>query len=187
MNIVRQAAGLYWQINRVSSLAADFSQIRGNEIGQESKSLQAAWTDHGIPLFFVVLWSTGYIGAKYGLPYAEPFTFLAIRMAITLAILVPVVLIFVRVRPTPVALGHSLFTGVLIHACYLGGVFFAISRGMSSGVSAMIVALQPLLTAVVARLMLSERISTRQVLGIDGGDVWRWPDHLAAIYRWGGQ
>jgi len=117
-------------------------------------------------MLFVVLWSTGFIGAKLGLPYAEPFTFLALRFVITLCLLVPVVLLFVKERPSLTVFGHSLVTGALIHGCYLGAVFFAISRGMSAGVSALIVALQPLLTVYLASIFLGERISRRQTLAL---------------------
>jgi len=116
------------------------------------------------PVIFVLLWSTGYIGAKLGLPYAEPFTFLALRMALTLCILVPVVAIFVKTRSSLSSWGHSMVSGLLIHGIYLGAIFFAISRGMPAGISSMMVALQPLLTVIIARFLLSEKISTRQVL-----------------------
>lgn len=119
-----------------------------------------------IPLLFVVLWSTGFIGAKYGLPYAEPFTFLAIRMAITLAILIPLVLVFVRPLPDMAEMGHSMVVGFLFHACYLGAIFFAISKGMSAGIAALAVALQPLVTAVMARRMVGETASRRQVMAL---------------------
>lgn len=119
-----------------------------------------------VPIIFVVLWSTGFIGAKLGLPYAEPFTFLAVRMAITLAILVPVVWLFVAERPQLSTLGHSMVSGILIHACYLGAIFYAISQGMSAGISSLIVALQPLLTAFVAFLALGERITPKQILAL---------------------
>lgn len=118
------------------------------------------------PLLFVVLWSTGFIGAKYGLPYAEPFTFLAIRMAITLAILYPVVLFFVDEKPDLSAIGHSMVAGMLIHSCYLGAVFFAISRGMSAGIAALVVALQPLITTFVARVMIGETVQARQIAAL---------------------
>ena len=117
-------------------------------------------------MLFVVLWSTGFIGAKLGLPYAEPFTFLSIRFVITLCILVPVILIFVKERASKDVILHSLVTGALVHGCYLGGVFFAISQGMSAGVSALIVALQPLLTVFLAWLVLNERISRRQIVAL---------------------
>jgi drug/metabolite transporter (DMT)-like permease len=115
------------------------------------------------PVVFVVLWSTGYIGAKLGLPYAEPFTFLALRMALTLCILVPVVAIFVKANVSLATWGHSMVSGMLIHGAYLGAIFFAISRGMPAGISAMVIALQPLVTVIVARVLLSERIATIQL------------------------
>ena len=123
------------------------------------------------PVIFVLLWSTGFIGAKLGLPHAEPFTFLTIRMLITLAILVPVALVFVRPLPGKAPLLHSAVTGVLVHGCYLGGVFYAIGHGMPAGVSALVVALQPLLTAFVARLLLGERLLPVQAAGLVAGLV----------------
>ncbi len=134
---------------------------------QDSESLFVRFA----PAIFVVLWATGFIGAKYGLPYAEPFTFLALRMAIVVAILVPVAMLFGGPRPSWALLGHSAVAGVLVHTIYLGGVFFAISRGMSAGVSALVVALQPLVTAFIARAMLGERLRPIQIVGLAGGLV----------------
>lgn len=121
------------------------------------------------PLLFVLLWSTGFIGAKLGLPHIEPFTFLSIRFAITIAILAPVAFLFAWKHPSRALLLHSMVTGVLVHGVYLGGVFFAISRGMPAGISALVVALQPLLTAFVARLMLGERLNRLQLAGLLAG------------------
>jgi drug/metabolite transporter (DMT)-like permease len=121
------------------------------------------------PYIFVLLWSTGFIGAKLGLPHSEPFTFLALRVALTLMILVPVAAIFVGKWPGKVPFAHSMVTGVLVHGVYLGGVFFAISRGMPAGVAALVVSLQPLATAFVARAMLGERLSALQMAGLVGG------------------
>lgn len=121
------------------------------------------------PVIFVLLWSTGFIGAKLGLPHAEPFTFLSLRLAITLAILLPIALLTVREWPGRAALLHSMLTGVLVHGVYLGGVFFAIHRGMPAGISALVVALQPLATAFVARWMLDERLSAIQFAGFLAG------------------
>lgn len=122
------------------------------------------------PLLFVLLWSTGFIGAKYGLPYAEPFTFLALRFAITIAVLAPFVFLFVKISGMA-AVGHSIITGILIHGLYLGGIFFAISRGMPAGISALIVALQPMITALGAWAVLSEKIRPIQIIGLAGGLV----------------
>ncbi len=121
------------------------------------------------PIIFVLLWATGFIGAKLGLPYAEPFTFLSVRMLITLAILVPVLMFAGVLWPGWKPASHSMITGILVHGVYLGGVFFAISRGMPAGVSALVVAIQPLLTAVVARFMLGEQLRAIQIAGLFAG------------------
>ena len=121
------------------------------------------------PLLFVLLWATGFIGAKLGLPFAEPFTFLSVRMALTLCILAPIVFFFVPDRLEPAQFGHSMVAGLLIHGVYLGGVFFAISRGMPAGVSSLIVALQPIITAFTARLILGERLTALQIAGLAVG------------------
>lgn len=119
------------------------------------------------PGLFVLLWSTGFIGAKEGLPYAEPFTFLALRMVIA-CVLLAVLSGLRRARfPRTVAdLGHTAVAGLLLHAGYLGGVFYAIDHGMPAGLSSLIVGLQPILTAVLAQPMLRERVSPRQWGGL---------------------
>jgi drug/metabolite transporter (DMT)-like permease len=116
------------------------------------------------PGLFVVLWSTGFIGAKYGLPYAEPLTFLALRFA-----LVAVIMFVVagrRLRLTWREAGHSAVVGLLIQGTYLGGVYFAIAHGISAGLSALVVGLQPALTAALVGLALGERVTIRQWLGL---------------------
>lgn len=124
------------------------------------------------PGVFVLLWATGFIGAKYGLPYAEPLTFLFVRFVIVSAILAAAALAMRAPWPKRRADWlHSLVTGVLIHGCYLGGVFLAISRGMPAGVTALIVGVQPLLTAFVARFVLNETLSWLQWLGMALGLV----------------
>jgi drug/metabolite transporter (DMT)-like permease len=120
-----------------------------------------------MPGLFVLLWSTGFIGARFGLPYAEPFTFLTIRMAIATVLLVSVAL-FAR-SPWPRGwrqAGHIAVAGLLVHAGYLGGVFYAISVGMPAGIAALIVGLQPLLTAAMAGWLLGERVLARQWAGL---------------------
>ncbi|AUN31449.1 DMT family transporter [Niveispirillum cyanobacteriorum] len=118
------------------------------------------------PALFVLLWSTGFIGGKLGLPHAEPLTFLLWRMA-----LVAVVLLALSVwqkAPWPSSwgtVGHIAVAGVLVHGVYLGGVFGALKQGMPAGSVALIVGLQPLLTALVAGPLLGERITGRQWLG----------------------
>jgi drug/metabolite transporter (DMT)-like permease len=131
---------------------------------------RAAWIFPGL---FVVLWSTGFIGAKSGLPYAEPITFLEIRFLAVLALLVPLCWIMRAPWPsTRAELLHMAFAGALIQGGYLGGVFLSLSLGMPAGVSALITALQPILAAVLSGWLLSERTNARQwaglVLGIAG-------------------
>jgi drug/metabolite transporter (DMT)-like permease len=119
---------------------------------------------------FVALWSTGFIGAKFGLPYVEPLTFLAVRYA---AVLVLMGLVVWRMRaPWPSTLrecGHIAVTGVLVHAVYLGGVFIAIGHGLPAGVAAIVVGLQPLLTALGAGWLLREKVRATQWAGLAAG------------------
>lgn len=122
-----------------------------------------------VPALFVWLWSTGFIGAKYGLPYAEPFTLLLIRMLLTLGVLVVLAMLLKTRWPTWRATGHLAVTGLLVHGCYLGGVFYAIQDGMPSGIVSLVVGLQPLVTAGIAVLVLKEAVSWRQWLGLGLG------------------
>ncbi|WP_207062563.1 DMT family transporter [Motiliproteus sp. SC1-56] len=119
-----------------------------------------------MPVVFVWLWSTGFIGAKYGLPYAEPFTLLMYRMLATL-VLLGILARLLPVRwPTPRQALHTAVVGLLIHGLYLGGVFYAIEGEMPAGLASLIVGLQPLLTALAAVLFLREQVSARQWLGL---------------------
>ena len=124
------------------------------------------------PLLFVVLWSTGFIGARLGLPHAQPLTFLLIRY---LAVLVCMVLIAVLTKaPWPTgsaAWVHIGLAGLLLHGVYLGGVFIAISKGLPAGVTSLVVSLQPLLTAIGAGYLLRETVRTRQWWGLAWGLV----------------
>jgi len=118
------------------------------------------------PAVFVLLWSSGFIGAKFGLAYAEPLTYLALRMA---AVLILLGLIIVLTRPKwPGAAGtwHSVATGLMVHGLYLGGVFVAIGHGLPAGLAALFVSLQPLLTSTIAHRWLGERVGARQWLGL---------------------
>ncbi|MEM8792705.1 MAG: DMT family transporter [Pseudomonadota bacterium] len=115
---------------------------------------------------FVVLWSTGFIGAKLGLPYAEPITFLALRMWIVAAVLLAWLLIARRRWLTLRQACDAALIGILVHAIYLGGTFVAISWGTEAGVSALIAGLQPITTAWLARQVLGERLSGIQKIGM---------------------
>src|SRR6185437_96999 len=121
------------------------------------------------PLIFVFVWSTGFIGAKFGLPYAEPFTFLTLRMALVLLLHLMIVWLW-RVRwLKPIEVAHSAITGLLVHGVYLGCVFLAISQGVPAGISALIPGLQPILMSTIANRWLGERVSGMQWVGLTLG------------------
>lgn len=117
-----------------------------------------------VPIFFVVLWSTGFIVAKFGLPYAPPLTFLLLRCTGVLLVLVPLVLASRAPWPKGVA-AHVAVAGLLLQAGYLGGVWCAIKLGMPAGLTALIVGMQPILTAAAAPLI-GETVRPRQWIGL---------------------
>ncbi|CCH89309.1 putative membrane protein of unknown function [Modestobacter italicus] len=119
------------------------------------------------PLVFVLLWSTGFVGAKYGLPYAEPFTFLALRLALAGALLAALAGGLRSAWPSGRAqVGRAGVAGLLLHAGYLGSVFFAIHSGLPASVAAVVTSLQPVLTAALASRLLGERLVAVQWLGL---------------------
>ncbi|HRV79173.1 MAG TPA: DMT family transporter [Thauera sp.] len=119
------------------------------------------------PLLFVLLWSTGFIGAKYGLPYAEPLTFLSSRYVLVIGLMSLLALAMRAPWPaSPREALHIGVTGLLVQALYLGGVFMSIHRGLPAGISALVVGMQPLLTAALAGALLGERVSVRQWAGL---------------------
>jgi drug/metabolite transporter (DMT)-like permease len=124
------------------------------------------------PTLFVLLWSTGFVGAKYGLPYADPFIFLSVR------ILIAAILLFAlaRLLKMPVGIGRqavarSGLIGFFLHACYLGGVFYAIAQGLPAGVAAVVTSLQPVLVSVFAVKVLGEQLRRTQIAGLLTGLV----------------
>ena len=120
-----------------------------------------------MPAVFVFLWSTGFIGAKFGLPFAEPFSFLAVRMAVVAVLLILIALAFKAPWPKDWrSVFHVAVAGLLVQGAYLGGVFASIDAGLSAGLSALIVGLQPALTACVVGPLLKERVTPRQWLGV---------------------
>ena len=132
-----------------------------------SRSCEHRTVSRAIPLLFVFLWSTGFIGAKLGLPYAEPYTFLFIRLLITSLLLFVCVLVLRKKWPQGWRLNaHISVSGLLIHGGYLGGVFTAIKLGMPSGLVALIAGLQPLITAILAGPLLGEKVSKLQWSGL---------------------
>jgi drug/metabolite transporter (DMT)-like permease len=119
------------------------------------------------PILFVILWSTGFVGAKYGLPYADPFIFLAVRVLIAALLLFAIAALL----KSPIAIGKSAISrsaliGFFLHACYLGGVFFAISKGLPAGVAAVVTSVQPVLVSLLAVKLLGEALNRKQILGL---------------------
>ena len=118
------------------------------------------------PVLFVLLWSTGFIGARYGLPYIEPLTFLAVRMAFVVLIMAAIAIIGRARVPDAHEVQHALVAGSLVHGLYLGGVFTAISQGVPAGISALIPGLQPILTSTIANRFMGERVTGIQWFGL---------------------
>jgi drug/metabolite transporter (DMT)-like permease len=118
------------------------------------------------PGVFVVLWASGFIGAKFGLPYAEPLTFLALRMIAVVLLLGLIILITRPPWPDRAGLLHGAAIGLFVHGLYLGGVFVSIDNGMPAGLIALVVSLQPVVTSTLANRWLGERVMARQWLGL---------------------
>jgi drug/metabolite transporter (DMT)-like permease len=126
------------------------------------------------PGLFVVLWASGFIGAKFGLAYVEPMTFLTLRM-VAFVILLGAVIALTRPKwPDRLGIVRSALTGFMVHGLYLGGVFVSIENGLSAGIIALLVSLQPVLTSTIANRWLGERVVLRQWIGLALG--------LAGVY-----
>jgi drug/metabolite transporter (DMT)-like permease len=143
------------------------------------------------PAIFVLLWASGFIVAKLGLPYARPFTLLVIRFAIaTLFMLAVSLLTRARWPKTKMQAIHVAVVGVLLQAVYLAGCYVAIGAGIPAGVTALIVGLQPILTATMVGPLLGERVSSRQWLGLAigfcGVTLVLWDKlHFDSVHLWG--
>src|SRR5690349_10384153 len=123
------------------------------------------------PALFVLLWSTGFIGARYGMPYIEPLTFLAVRMGFAVVIMGAIALLTGARRPNANEIGHSVVAGSLVHGLTLGGVFTAISQGVPAGISALILGLQPIVTSTLANRFMGEKVTRPQLIGLSLGAI----------------
>jgi len=122
-----------------------------------------------MPAVFVLIWSTGFIVARYAMPYAPPMKFLALRYALSILCFLPWIMFSGVSWPRSRAQwGHLAVTGILIHACYLGGVWAAVKAGMGPGLAALIVGLQPVLTGIWLSAN-GSLITVRQWLGLGLG------------------
>ncbi len=137
---------------------------RNEDIGANTASSHLNRAVALMPLLFVLLWSTGFIIAKFGLPFAPPLTFLLLRFSGVLIVLVPLALLL-RARWPVGQIGAIALAGILMQAGYLGGVWCAIKMGMPAGLSALIVGMQPILTAFAAPII-GESVRRRQWLGL---------------------
>ncbi|KZL16878.1 DMT family transporter [Pseudovibrio sp. Ad26] len=125
-----------------------------------------------VPIIFVLLWSTGFIGARLGAPYSEPFAFLSLRFLLVLPLMGMIVWLSGRsFALTRKQVLHAVVTGMLVHGIYLAGVFWAIDNGMPAGVTALITGLQPFITGTLAYFLLKEDVTPRQWIGLAAGFV----------------
>lgn len=119
------------------------------------------------PLLFVLLWSTGFIAAKYSMANADPFVFLCLRFSLTTIALIPIIFLIGTKLPGNLwQHRHDMITGVLLHCGYLGFLFWPIKNGVPSGIVAIIIGVQPLLTLALAAIFIGESLSIRKVGGL---------------------
>ena len=131
-----------------------------------SATADSGWI-RAMPAVFVLIWSTGFIVARYGMPHAPPMSFLAVRYALSILCFLPwIVIAGVKWPADRRQALHLAVTGVLMHAGYLGGVWAAVKAGMGSGLSSLIVGIQPVLTAIWLSSVAGQHVSRRQWLGL---------------------
>ncbi len=118
------------------------------------------------PALFVAIWSTGWVSARYGADYADPLTFLSARFVLAFVAMVIIILLSRATWPRGRDILHAMMSGILLHALYLGGVWWAIAHGVPTGISGLVAAIQPILTAFLAPLILREHIGRIQWAGV---------------------
>ena len=119
-----------------------------------------------LPLLFVLIWSSGFIAAKYSAPHASPLALLSLRFLIAGAIMAGIALLAGARWPAAPSSRAQVLAGILLHGTYLGPVFWVITHGMPAGVVALITGLQPFITALLAVPMLGEKLKARHVAGL---------------------
>ena len=127
--------------------------------------IHSSLTARVAPALFVLLWSTGFVVAKYAMPYAPPLGFLVLRFAFACAVLTPLIMLARAPWPNLQVTGHLIVSGVLVHCAYLSGVWCAVKLGMPASLVALIVNMQPIATALLLG-MLGEPVSRRQWFGL---------------------
>jgi drug/metabolite transporter (DMT)-like permease len=119
------------------------------------------------PGIFVVLWSSGFIGAKFLLPHAEPFTLLSVRFALTAFILISIAAVMrAPMKMTKSQYLRAGYISLFLHFAYTGGIFVALHEGVSAGITAVVVSLQPVLVSLLAIALLGEKLRSSQVAGL---------------------
>lgn len=119
------------------------------------------------PAIFVLLWSTGWVVAKYAVAYADPLTFLVLRYTLAIALFILFCIVTGARWPKSWSVaGHAVVSGMFLHGLYLGAVWWAIGEGVPAGISGIIAGLQPLMTAVAAAFVIDEKLTTQQKLGL---------------------
>ncbi len=119
------------------------------------------------PLLFVLAWSTGWIVAGFSARHADPLWFLFLRFSLAAAVIALIALAMGAPWPrSRREIGHAMMSGVLLHAVYLAGVWWAVRNGVPAGVSGIMAGLQPVMTAMLAPALLGERITIRQATGV---------------------
>lgn len=162
---LRSTVSTLWERSGIRALQSLSDQ---NSLSQSSSSPSSLFL-RAAPVIFVAIWSTGWVSARYGADYSDPMTFLSLRFAFAF-VAIGVIAVLGRAEwPRGLGLVHGLISGVLLHAIYLGGVWYAISKGVPAGISGLIAAIQPILTAALAPLLLRERIGPLQWIGIAAG------------------
>ena len=128
------------------------------------------WFDALLAWYFVAIWGSGFLASKIGIQYAPPFSFLTLRFLFGIVCMVPIV-IFTRARwpASRREFGHVVVAGLLMHAMHLGGSHYTQYLGVSAGITAVLLTVQPLLTAMIASRWMGERLTARQWLGIAVG------------------
>jgi drug/metabolite transporter (DMT)-like permease len=124
------------------------------------------WFDAALAWYFVTVWGSGFLATKVGLQHAAPFTFLTLRFAFGLACVIPIVLLMQPRLPAGRELGHVVVAGLLMHAVHLGGSHYTQYLGVSAGITALILSVQPLITALIAVRWMGETLAPRQWAGI---------------------
>lgn len=138
----------------------------------EAREPRPGATAAAIPAVFVFLWSTGFIAAKSGLAHAEALTFLSMRYALVTVLMLAVALVMRARWPRSWReVGHIAVAGIMLQAIYFGGVWLSLGSGVGAGVSAVILSMQPVLTAVLVGPLLGEKVTARQWLGLLLGTV----------------